>query len=152
MPAAGAAIDAAICAGFPPAARACMTADAVGAILPTTGFAAAAICIAPDCSAPASGDDPADSANPAIPGNSFMGPLAFFSDCRDAGDAALLHVDVRNINFRMHLRRNAIRGFQAINAIAFASRQTFEKIGIFSHAYVFFLAGIGCLSRQAAPS
>ncbi|WP_196493091.1 hypothetical protein [Burkholderia territorii] len=77
MPAAGAAIDAAIWAGLPPAASACMTADAVGAILPTTGFAADAICIAPDVSAPASGDDPADSATPTLPGISFMGPLAF---------------------------------------------------------------------------
>ncbi|HIC7214448.1 hypothetical protein [Burkholderia stabilis] len=152
MPAAGAAIDAAIWAGLPPAASAFITADAVGAILPTTGFAAAAICIAPELSAPASGDDPADSAIPAIPGNSFMGPLAFYSRHHDACGAVLLHIDVRNINFEIHLRRDTLHGFFVMPAIAFANRRTFEKISIFRGLFVFFWAAIRCPSRQAAPS
>ncbi|WP_196492763.1 hypothetical protein [Burkholderia territorii] len=108
MPAAGAAIDAAIWAGLPPAASACMTADAVGAILPTTGFAADAICIAPDVSAPASGDDPADSATPTLPGISFMGPLAFLFLVTATHAARFYCMSIRNDHFETDVRRDML--------------------------------------------
>ncbi|WP_156441441.1 MULTISPECIES: hypothetical protein [unclassified Burkholderia] len=111
MPAAGAAIDAAIWAGLPPAASACMTADAVGAILPTTGFAADAICIAPDVSAPASGDDPADSATPTLPGISFMGPLAFLFLVTATHAARLYCMSIRNNHFETDVRRDMLLRF-----------------------------------------
>ncbi|WP_163012939.1 hypothetical protein [Burkholderia stabilis] len=141
MPAAGAAIDAAIWAGLPPAASAFITADAVGAILPATGFAAAAICIAPELSAPASGDDPADSAIPAIPGNSFMGPLAFYSRHHDTCGAVLLHIDVRNINFEIHLRRDTLHGFFCHACNRVRQQADIRENQYFPRPVCFFLGG-----------